>query len=115
MSGAPSAAANGDGVPPRPAADARVWRAALACFRPYRAATLLTGLALVLGTLLGLAPPLLVRGLIDQGIPAGREAGSAAPLLPYILGLVLVPLAGSLLGLGQQYLSARVGQGILSD
>ena len=40
---------------------------------------------------------------------------SAGPLLPYVLGLVLLPLAARLIGLGQQYLSAQIGQGILSD
>ena len=56
-----------------------------------------------------------MRGLIDDAIPAGRATGSATPLLPYVLGLVLLPLAASLVGLGQQYLSVQIGQGILSD
>ena len=102
--------------PPRPAVlDGRLWREALACFRPYRWAALLTGLVIVAGCLLNLAPPLLVRGLIDDAIPAGRASGSAQPLLFYVVGLVLLPLAASLIGLGQEYLSTRVGQGILSD
>ena len=101
---------------PRPVVlDARLWREALACFRPYRGTALLTGLAILAGCLLNLAPPLLVRGLIDDAIPAGRAAGSAEPLLLYILGLVVLPLAASLIGLGQQYLSVQVGQGILAD
>jgi ATP-binding cassette subfamily B protein len=95
--------------------EGRVWRGALACFRPYTTASLLIGLAIVAGAVLNLAPPLLVRGLIDDAFPAGRAADSAAPLTPYIIGLVLVPLAASLIGLGQQYLSTQVGQGILSD
>src|SRR5947209_7091064 len=101
---------------PRPAVlDRRLWSEALACFRPYRGAALLIGLAILIGCALNLAPPLLVRGLIDDAIPAGRASGSAQPLLFFVLALVLVPLIASFIGLGQDYLSTRVGQGILSD
>ena len=101
--------------PPSTIADSRLWREALACFRPYRGTALLTGAVILTTGALNLAPPLLVRGLIDDAIPAGRQTGSATPLIPYILGLVFVPLAASLIGLGQQYLSTQIGQGILSD
>jgi ATP-binding cassette subfamily B protein len=95
--------------------DRRVLGRALACFRPYRLLTVLAGLALGAGALLGLLPPLLVRGLIDHGIPAGQATGSAVPLLLYVAGLVLAPLAVGLIGLGQQYLLVRISQGILFD
>ncbi len=120
----PAPAADRNGKPaapapeesPRPAVtDGRLWREAIACFRPYRGAALLIGLAILTVCALNLAPPLLVRGLIDDAIPAGRAAGSADPLLFYVLALILVPLTASLIGLGQDYLSTRVGQGILSD
>jgi ATP-binding cassette subfamily B protein len=104
-----------DGTPTLAAIERRVWLGALACFHPYRGPTLLVGLAILLGNLLTLVPPLLVRGLIDVGIPAGVAAANSTPLVPYILGLVLVPLLASLVGLGQQYLSTRIGQGILGD
>ncbi len=95
--------------------DRRLWSEALACFRPYRGVVLLTGLAILVGCLLNLAPPLLVRGLIDDAIPAGRASGSAHPLTFYVVALVLLPLTASLISLGQDYLSTRIGQGILSD
>jgi ATP-binding cassette, subfamily B, bacterial len=100
---------------PPPVTDSRLWREALACFRPYRGTAALTGIVIAAAAALNLAPPLLVRGLIDDAIPTGRATDSATPLIPYILGLVLVPLAASLIGLGQQYLSTQIGQGILSD
>ena len=118
----PAAAPNGQATaaapeaPPRPAVlDRRLWREALACLRPHRWAALLAALAIVAGAVLNLAPPLLVRGLIDDAIPAGRASASAGPLLPYVLGLVLLPLAAGLVGLGQQYLAVQVGQGVLAD
>ncbi len=107
----PTAAADA----PPPVSDSRLWREALVCFQPYRRSAILTGVVIVVSNVLNLAPPLLVRGLIDDAIPAGRVSGSAAPLVPYILGLVFLPLAASLIGLGQQYLSTQIGQGILSD
>ncbi len=118
----PAAAPNGQApasapaLPPRPAVlDRRLWREALACLRPHRWAALLTALAIAAGAVLNLAPPLLVRGLIDDAIPAGRVSSSSGPLLPYVLGLVLLPLAAGLVGLGQQYLAVQVGQGVLAD
>src|SRR5260370_22012030 len=101
--------------PPLSAVDRRVWLGVLGCFRPYRGAVALALAAILLGTLLGLLPPLLVAGLIDHAIPAGKTTESAAPLVPYVLGLVLAPLLASLISWVQQYVATRVGQGILSD
>jgi len=87
----------------------------LACFRPYRWLASLSAATILVTAVLGLAPPLLVRGLIDVGIPQGTAADSSWPLLPYVFGLVLVPLAAGIVGLAQQFLAVRVGQGILCD
>ena len=95
--------------------DARLLRRVFACFRPYWKPSLLAGLCLLAGGVFSLAPPLLVGGLIDKGIPQGQAAGSAAPIIPYVVGLVLAPLAAGLIGLVQQYFTVRVGQGILAD
>ena len=91
------------------------WREAAACLRPYWKLALLAVLAVAAGSAVGLLPPLLVRGLIDDALPAGRSLGSAMPLLPYILGLVMVPLVGCLIGLGQDFLCTRIGLGVMSD
>ena len=39
----------------------------LACFRPYRWLASLSAVAIIVTAVLGLAPPLLVKGLIDSG------------------------------------------------
>jgi ATP-binding cassette subfamily B protein len=96
-------------------AGAGAWRQALACLRPYWRVALLAGLGVVAVAALNLLPPLLVRSLIDDALPAGHHLGSALPLLPYILGLALLPLFVCLIGLGQEYLCTRIGQGIISD
>jgi ATP-binding cassette subfamily B protein len=72
-------------------------------------------LAVAAGAAVGLLQPLVVRGLIDDALPAGRDGGSALPLLPYIAGLVLIPLVVCLIGLGQDYLCGRIGLGVVSD
>lgn len=91
------------------------WGRALATLRPHAGPTALAALAVLVAGLLQLVPPLLVKGLIDSGIPAGRVMDSFSPLLPYVLGLVAAPLAASLIGVGQQYLSAHVGQAVQLD
>ena len=90
-------------------------RQMLGCLRPYWGVALLAGLAVGAMSALGLLPPLLVRGLIDKAMPAGRSQGSAMPLLPYILALALLPVLSCLIGMWEQYLTTRIGQGIMSD
>jgi len=79
--------------------------------RPYvgRIAALL--LLILVATLLGLAPPLLVRNLIDRALPDG----DVRRLTLLALGMLAVPLINGLLGVGQRYLSASVGEGIICD
>jgi ATP-binding cassette subfamily B protein len=67
------------------------------------------------GSAVALVPPLLVRGLIDSALPAGQTLGSATPILPYIAGLVLIPMIVCLIGLWQDLLCTRIGLGVMSD
>jgi ATP-binding cassette subfamily B protein len=69
-------------------------------------------LALALGSaVLGLAPPLVMRDIIDRAIPRG----DVRDLLAQIALLVLLPVAGGLLGVWQNHLNTKVGQGVMSD
>lgn len=69
-------------------------------------------LALILViTGLSLIPPLLTRDLIDRALP-DRDMRRLSLLA---LGMLAVPLATGLLGVVQRYLSATVGEGIISD
>src|SRR5690349_19384224 len=76
--------------------DRHLWLRALGFFRPYKWLAALIALAIVAVSGLNLLPPLLIKGLIDHAIPAGQEVGSARPLVPYVLALVVVPLASGL-------------------
>ncbi len=86
-------------------------RRLLSVLRPHRARL---GLALALtlvGIVLGLVPPLLMRQVIDVAI-ARKDVG----MLVYLAaGLVLFPAAGAVVSVGQNYLNAVVAQGVIHD
>jgi ATP-binding cassette subfamily B protein len=79
--------------------------------RPYWVPALVTLFAILVISLLGLIPPLLIRELIDKALPA-RDS---AYLNRLALGMVTIPLVSGLIGVGQRYLNARIGEGLISD
>ena len=79
--------------------------------RPYRAHMALILVAITATSLLGLIPPLLYRDLIDNVLP-GRDY---ARLNLLALAMIGIPLVNGLIGVGQRYLSARMGEGIIFD
>src|SRR4030042_3713806 len=68
-------------------------------------------LLILVVALLGLAPPLLVRDLIDRALPE-RDFHRLTLLA---LGMLAVPLVNGLVGVAQRYLGAAVGEGIICD
>jgi ATP-binding cassette, subfamily B, bacterial len=85
----------------------RVWSA----LRPYRGQVALGTFVMLAGVGLGLIPPLLIRSLIDGAIPEHNLR------LALILGsgIFLLPVGGAVLGMGQNYLSIVVAQGMIAD
>ncbi|MGD8399272.1 MAG: ABC transporter transmembrane domain-containing protein, partial [Anaerolineae bacterium] len=95
----------------RPQIDRALARRVLAYARPYwRGLVLMLGIIAVI-SFVELIPPLLYRDLIDNVLP-NRDVGRLNLLA---LGMIGIPLASGLLGVGQRYLSARVGEGIIYD
>ena len=86
---------------------ARVWRLLL----PYRLPLLGGLLVMVLDIGFGLVPPLLIRAMVSTAIPH-RDVHLAV-----VLGVAMVvfPLIGAVLGLGQTYLNSLVAQGVIAD
>jgi ATP-binding cassette subfamily B protein len=84
-----------------------------ALFRPYRAPLAVTvGLVLV-SAALSVLPPLLTQQAFDRGLfpPDGRPD---IPVLVELVGLmVLIWIASAGLGVGQTYLTARVGNSVM--
>ncbi len=95
----------------RPEISRALIRRALAYGRPYLGRIAAMLLLILVVTLLGLAPPLLVRDLIDRALPE-RDFQRLTLLA---LGMLAVPLVNGLLGVAQRYLGASVGEGIICD
>ncbi len=79
--------------------------------RPYRGQIIGFLAAIISAALLGLAPPLLFRGILDDAIPDGNRG-----LLSLLAGLaVLAAVADSVLSLVERWLSSRIGEGLIYD
>jgi ATP-binding cassette subfamily B protein len=85
----------------------RVWRFA----RPYRG--MLAGflLIIVLEAIIGLAPPLLIRQIIDEAIPH-QDDGYVTQLA---LLMVAIAVADAALSLLERWWSSRIGEGLIFD
>ncbi|MBI5030410.1 MAG: ABC transporter ATP-binding protein [Chloroflexi bacterium] len=79
--------------------------------RPYASRIALAFLAILTISLINLVPPLLFRDLIDNALPH-----KDAPRLNLLaLGMIGIPLLSGLIGVGQRWLTSRVGEGIIAD
>ena len=79
--------------------------------RPYTFKIALTLLSIFASSLIELVPPLLFRQLIDTVLP--QKDFSRLNLIA--LAIVAIPLADGLNGVGQRWLTSRVGEGIIAD
>ena len=86
-------------------------RRVLRLFRPHAGRLAAVGLLIALSSLVGLASPFLLRGVIDQAIPQ-RDTGLLAVL---VLGMVAVSVVSTVVGVYQTLLSTTVGQRIMRD
>lgn len=85
----------------------RVWGYA----KPYRLKTLGLLATILVITGLSLIPPLLYRDLIDYALP-NRDL---TRLMWLTGGMIGIPLINALIGLGQRYLSATIGEHLIAD
>ncbi|MBN1580237.1 MAG: ABC transporter ATP-binding protein, partial [Anaerolineae bacterium] len=83
----------------------------LAYARPYASMALLLVALIVVSALLDLVSPLLFRDLLDSALP-NKDARRLNWLA---LGLFVLPAVTGLFSVAQGYLSALVGEGIISD
>jgi ATP-binding cassette subfamily B protein len=79
--------------------------------RPYWGQALLMLAAILVVSLLGLIPPLLVRELIDVALPEGN----VALLNRLALAMIAVSLLSGLIGVVQRYLGANIGEGLIAN
>jgi ATP-binding cassette, subfamily B, bacterial len=95
----------------KPQVDRELVRRVLAYARPYWRMILGVLLIIMLVSLVELVPPLLYRELIDHVLP-NRDYMRLNWLA---LAMIAIPLLNGLLGVGERYLGARVGEGIIFD
>ena len=91
--------------------DKALVRRVLRHFAAYRGAATLVFACVGITSLIGLAPPLLVRAVLDKALPTG----DLRLLNQLVLGLVAVPVVAGLIGVLQNYWNARISQGLMFD
>ena len=82
-------------------------RRIVAALRPYRRRATLVVACIVAGAVLNLAPPLLVKRIVDVALPARRFG----LLMMLCVGMILGPLLAGTLQVGQRYLLGDGGRG----
>jgi ATP-binding cassette subfamily B protein len=92
--------------------DRRLVRRVLAYLLPYWRASLLVLGCIAIGALLGLAPALVFRALIDHLADEDPEFGHVLFLIGAGIGAAIV---GGVIGLAEDYLTERISQGIIFD
>lgn len=95
------------GVTLTPGLVRRVWRFAHA----YRARVLWFLLIVVLESVLGLAPPLVIKQIIDHSVPQ-KDLGQVTILA---ILMVVVAFANAGLSMAERYLSSVVGEGLIFE
>ncbi|HEX7587117.1 MAG TPA: ABC transporter ATP-binding protein [Anaerolineae bacterium] len=78
---------------------------------PYAFRIALTLISIFASSLIGLAPPLLFRDLLDHALPDK----DLTRLNIVVLAMLAIPVLDGLNGVGQRWLTSRVGEGIIAD
>jgi ATP-binding cassette subfamily B protein len=98
--------------PDRPKMERKVdWRRLGAFFLPYWKQEALVLACIIVGSVIGLFPPLFAKWLIDDAIPQHSMG-----LVGYnVTGMVLAAVTSGLIGVYQGYMNSFVGEGIMRD
>jgi ATP-binding cassette, subfamily B, bacterial len=103
---------NGNGNEKVPPITRKLVQRVITYARPYR--WMIAGMlaCILITTGLGLLTPLIFRQLIDHAL---QPPGNAQELNILALGLVLIPLISSVIGVFQRRLNATIGEGVIYD
>jgi ATP-binding cassette, subfamily B, bacterial len=80
-------------------------------FQPYWRQGILTLITVAVISVIGLVTPLLIRSIIDVALPTG----DVTMLAVLALLMVVVPIAGGLLGVLQTFLNSQIAQRVMFD
>ncbi|MFE5340257.1 ABC transporter ATP-binding protein [Isoptericola sp. NPDC056578] len=100
--------------------DQPVLRRIAALLAPYKAQLVLVAVAVVAAAALTSVAPFLTRAVFDDALfptdPAGQVGEPDLRLLAWLVaGLVAIPMVSALIGVGQTYLTTRIGNGAMAD
>jgi ATP-binding cassette subfamily B protein len=87
-------------------------RRALALNRPHLVTVALLLVTISASSVAGLAPPLIMRRIVDDAILGSRSGGELNALVAIMGGFVV---AGALIGVAQTYFSNAMGQSVMAD
>ena len=97
---------------PEPSLLPRIW----ALLRPYRGWLALVAAAIVVSALLGIVNPFLTKAVFDRALfPTDGSGVHLTLLLWLVVAMIVVTLAGSVIGVGQSYLTTKVGNLSMAD
>ena len=83
---------------------------------PYKGQLLLVALAVLVAAALTSVAPFLTRAVFDKALFPPGGAGPDLGLLTWLVaGLIAIPLLSALIGIGQNYLTSRVGNSAMAD
>lgn len=100
----------GTTVPAKPV-DRATLKRVFGFFRPYRGAVAGILASVVLSAVLGVIPPLIIKAIIDDVLPAG-DLGLLAALGLTMIG---IGIAAGLVQVLEQWLNLRIGQSVMFD
>ena len=87
-----------------------------ALLTPYRGRLVLVAVAILVSSLLGIITPFLTRQVFDSALFPTNGSGVDLPLLLRLTGaMIAIPLLSSVIGVGQTYLTTRVGNLAMAD
>ncbi len=99
----------------QPTVDRTLLRRVLGYGRPYVKPLVVVLATIIVISLVSLAPPLIMRQLLDVAIPEGIATGSLRGVTILGLLMVAVPVVNGVVGIVQRWASAAVGEGIIYD
>ncbi|MDV6280872.1 ABC transporter ATP-binding protein [Rhodococcus jostii] len=99
-------------APAEPSLLPRIW----ALLHPYRGWLVLVAAAIVVSSLLGIVNPFLTKAVFDRALfPTDGSGVHLTLLLWLVVAMIAVTLTGSLIGVGQSYLTTKVGNLSMAD
>lgn len=105
-------ARDGSRVPSDRALLRRIW----ALLAPYRGSLVLVAVTIVVGAALGITIPFLTQAVFDHALFPADGGGVDLRLLGWLVGaMVVVPLLSAAVGIGQTYLTTRVGNRAMAE